>query len=473
MKALKRSAGALGHALGMDGAVTFTFLARLTSIAGSVGTVLLLVHFLSPVEQGYYYTLLSLVALQMVFEMGFSFVVQQLAAHECARLALGACGSVSGDGAAHARLASALRMSVRWYTSAAAAMGAILAPLGTVFFARHAAGGVAPVAWQGPWLAAVAASMLGLWCTPFYSFLDGCGYVRAVAAMRFRQSIASAICAWIPLILGRGLYSPAAALVGYVGAGLWFVLGHRRLLFGLLRHPAGAGEVDWTREVWPFQWRIAVSWMCSYFTVQALIPTVFALRGPVEAGQMGMSLSVTGYMSVLALAWTSTKATPFGILIAQREFQRLLQLFRRAVAQSLSAFSLIAAAVLAVVAVLPWMAPRLALRMLPASLLGLLVLGAAANHLTQNLAILLRSFKREPFLGQSLLVAAVNIACALAAIPRLGAAGAVLGYLAATALAGLPLALILYRRCCRSLFPEAAREFSVQAAMATTEGTRQ
>ena len=51
------------RALGMDGAVTYAFLARLMSVSGSAGTVLLIVRFLSPVEQGYYYTLLSLVSL--------------------------------------------------------------------------------------------------------------------------------------------------------------------------------------------------------------------------------------------------------------------------------------------------------------------------------------------------------------------------------------------------------------------------
>ena len=112
----------LRKALGVDGAVAYMFLARLVVIAGSTGTVLLIVRYLSPVEQGYYYTLLSLVSLQMVFEMGLSFVIQQLAAHECIHLELDVDGSVSGDPVAHARLASALRLSLRWYTVAAAAM---------------------------------------------------------------------------------------------------------------------------------------------------------------------------------------------------------------------------------------------------------------------------------------------------------------------------------------------------------------
>jgi O-antigen/teichoic acid export membrane protein len=437
------------RALGMDGAVTYAFLARLTNIAGSAGTVLLIVHFLSPVEQGYYYTLLSLVSLQIVFELGFSFVVQQLAAHECVHLELSSDGGVSGDATAHARLASALQLTVRWYTAAAILMGLVLAPLGIVFFARHASAGASQVDWQWPWLAAIAASMAGLWCIPYYSFIEGCGHVRAVAAMQLRQAVAYAALAWTAIVLHHGLFAPALVIAGQVGVGLHFLFTHRRLLFELLRHSPRAAAIDWRREVWPFQWRIAVSWMCSYFTVQILIPILFALRGPVEAGQMGMSLSIVGYMSVLALAWTSTKATPFGFLIARGEFERLAELFRRAVTQSMTAFAVIAACALAAVASLPAVLPRLSLRMVPVSLFALLILAAGANHLTQNLAILLRSFKQEPFLGQSLVVAALNILLAVAAIPKLGALGAALSYVFATAGAGLPLAWIIYRRARR------------------------
>jgi len=222
------------RALGLDGAVAFTSLARAVSIAGSTATVLLIVRFLSPVEQGYYYTLLSLVALQMVFELGFSFVVQQLAAHECIHLELHGDGSISGDLVAHARLASTLQLSMRWYTVAAVAMGLILAPLGEFFFARHGAPRAAHVAWRGPWLLAVGASMAGLWCQPFYSFLDGCGQVRAVAALRLRQAIVGMSLSWIVLLVHRGLYSPALVVLGQIAVGLFFLGARRRLLIGLL-----------------------------------------------------------------------------------------------------------------------------------------------------------------------------------------------------------------------------------------------
>ena len=111
---------------GIDGAVSFTIAARLLQVASSIGTVLLILHFLSPVEQGYYYTLLSLAALQTVFELGFSFVILQLAAHEAALLTIHPDGRVEGDGAAHARLASVLKLTLRWYSWAAVALTAVV-----------------------------------------------------------------------------------------------------------------------------------------------------------------------------------------------------------------------------------------------------------------------------------------------------------------------------------------------------------
>jgi hypothetical protein len=325
----------------------------------------------------------------------------------------------------------------------------ILAPLGMVFFAHHAAAGSSQVAWRAPWLLAAIASAASLWCMPFYSFLEGCGEVRAVAALRLGQSLVGSLLAWTAMLLGYGLYAPALVIVGYIAAGLWFLAGRRRLLAGLLRYPAGKGAIRWNREVWPFQWRIAVSWMCSYFTLQIFIPILFALRGPVEAGQMGMSLSVASYMTILALAWTSTKATPFGSMIARREFHALDRLFVTAFRQSFAVFAAIAVAAVAAVAVLPSFAPHLAARMLPAGLFAVLILGAAANHVVQSLAILLRCFKREPFLFQSLSVAALTLLLAGWSAPRWGNAGATLSYLAATAVIGLPIAGAIFIRARR------------------------
>ena len=116
--------------LGLDRAVGFTVLARFWSSAAGLVTVFLIARFLSPAEQGYYYTFGSLVAMQMVFELGFSFVILQMASHERAQLSISADYEITGDATAHARLASVIQKSVRWYSVAAVLVAATLVPVG-------------------------------------------------------------------------------------------------------------------------------------------------------------------------------------------------------------------------------------------------------------------------------------------------------------------------------------------------------
>src|SRR5215469_7648337 len=124
----------LRRALGLDRAIGFTILARFWSSAAGLVTVALIAHFLSPAEQGFYYTFGSLVALQIVFELGFSYVIMQMASHERAHLTISADYQVAGDAVAYARLASVIQKSVRWYSVAAILMAIALVPAGLWFF---------------------------------------------------------------------------------------------------------------------------------------------------------------------------------------------------------------------------------------------------------------------------------------------------------------------------------------------------
>jgi Ca2+/Na+ antiporter len=83
-----------------------------------------------------------------------------------------------------------------------------------------------------------------------------------------------------------------------------------------------------------------------------------------------------------------------------------------------------------------------------------LVLAAGANCLVQNLAALLRSFKSEPFLLQSLIVATSTLALTAFTAARWGSSGAALSYLVAAAVIGLPLALAIFARARRKYLAE-------------------
>lgn len=437
------------RALGMDRAIAYTSLARVVNIAGSAGTVLLIVHFLNPIEQGYYYSLLSLVRLQIIFELGFSFVIQQFAAHESARLALHDDGQIEGDAQAHARLALVLKKTLRWYIAAGILLGVTLVPAGLVFFS-HRAGSAAPVGWHWPMYASVLTCVLIFVLDPLLSFLDGCGYVKQVAGLRMAQAIVGIGTGWSAFLVHKGLYSPALVMLGYAIAGALFLWKYRRLLGGLLRYSAPRDAISWRREVWSFQWKIAVSWLCSYLMAQLFVPALFLLRGPTEAGQMGMSLSIGGYMWQVVLAWTSTKATPFGQMIARKDFTALDRLFQRTLRQSLGILLVLLAICMAGILALQSLYPRFAHRMISPWAFVLLFLAVIAVFIVQCQAIYLRAHKREPFLWQSIGTAVITCLGITLFIPRWGTFGAAAAYVLGAVLVGLPWAAIIFGRVRRS-----------------------
>jgi hypothetical protein len=447
--------------LGVDSAIAYIISARIWSFVGNIGTVLLMLHFLSPLEQGYYFTLISLAALQAVFELGFSFVILQMAAHERAHLTLHEDGSVEGDPIAHARLASVLQLALRWYARAAILLGVILLPAGMLFFSRNAHTGQR-ASWLFPWiLSAVSCSALFM-LNPVFSFIEGCGEVSQVARLRLHQCIANTACAWGAMLAHHGLFAPGMIIVSSAVVGSVFIWRHRKLLAGLLRYESDRHTVNWRCEIWPFQWKIAVSWLCTTYTVQIFTPILFHFRGPVEAGQMGMSISITGYISAVVLSWMSTKASPFGLLIAQGRIDDLNHLFKSSLQQSMSVLLLLDAACMAGVFGLHRWFPHLAQRIVPPSVFALLLLATLGTTVVQSQAIYLRSFKREPFLGQSSAVAILTVAFCLVTVERMGQMGISLGYLICAGAIGVISGTIIQRSWTRKV---AKNNAEMQAAI--------
>jgi hypothetical protein len=447
--------------LGMDRAIAYTFAARACTIIGSTGTVLLIVRFLSRVEQGFYYTLLSLVNLQLVFELGFSFVVLQLAAHEIIHLHIGSDGSIAGDPRAHVRLAAILRKTIRWYLAAGVVMGITLLPAGILFFGRTAHD--ARALWFWPWTASALLIVVLFVVNPFCSFLEGCGQVRQVAGMRLAQAVLSIVAAWSAMALGIGLYSPAMVIVACIVPAATFLWTQRAIFRGLLRHEADESALLWREEVWSFQWKIAITWLCSYFTVQSLTPVLFAARGPVEAGRLGMSLSIAAYMWNLVFAWMSTKAAPFGQLVAKRDYAALDQLFFHTLWQSVEVLSSLIALCIVAIFALKAFVPSLASRMVSPELFVLLLITAVSTLIVQSEAIYLRAHKEEPLVWQALAVAVLTSGGAYLTAPRWGLVGTCVIYFVCSGVIGVIAATLIFRAKRRSHALQAPKAVGVPA----------
>ena len=435
----------LRDVLGLDRAIIFTVLARgWQSLAGLV-TIALIARFLSPAEQGYYYTFGSLVALQIVFELGFSFVIQQMASHERAMLTISPDYRISGDPVAHARLASVLQKSVRWYSVAAVIMAIFLICAGLYFFTAHQQG-LAQVRWKAPWCCVALAATLTFQIDPLLAFMEGCGYVANVARLRLMQAATGSLLAWLALLSHHGLFAPAMMIFGTASTALVWVYRHRRFLLGLLRHHPGEHRIRWGTEVWPFQWKIAVSWLCGYFIFQLFNPVLFAYQGPVAAGQMGMSLNVATALQAIAISWVNTKSAPFGAMIARKDYAQLDHTFFRSLWQSLVVCLTGGLVFLAGAIWLNQNQIPFAHRLLSPAALLLLFCATTINIAIFSEALYLRAHKQEKFLLNSILTASLVAASTLFFGRSYGAMGIISGYLTILVVVGLGLGTFTFMK---------------------------
>jgi len=426
----------LRRLLGLDRAVVFTVLARgWSSLAGLI-TILLIAHTLTGAEQGYYYTFGSLIALQMIFELGFSFVILQMASHECAHLSISKDGQISGDPVAHARLASVLQKSVRWYSLAALLMLCVLIPVGLHFFGHNTHSGQT-VAWRGPWWAVAIVTGFAFQIDPLFSFLEGCGFVPQVARTRLWQAVVGSSLAWTAMLVHHGLFAPAMTIGGQVLVGSIWLYTKRKLLLPLFSFHAGDGRIHWWQEVWPFQWRIAISWLCGYFIFQLFNPILFAYWGPTAAGQMGMSLNISNALMAVSIAWVNTKAAPFGSMIARKEYASLDQIFFRTLLQSVAVCFLGSVAIWGAVVYLNLSLSPFAHRVLQPLPFGMLLIATIFNHIVICEAIYLRAHKQEKFLVNSIVGAAFMLLSSYVLGIRFGATGMISGYLVSSTFIGL------------------------------------
>ena len=185
--------------------------------------------------------------------------------------------------------------------------------------------------------------------------------------------------------------------------------------------------------------QMASSWLCGYFIYQLFNPVLFAYKGAVVAGQMGMSLSVVNALRSVAISWINTKAAPFGGLVARKEYSALDSLFFRASRQSL--------VVLTVGSIAVWLSDlylnmahvRFAQRLLSPAALAILLLATILDTIIFAEALYLRAHKQEKFLLNSVLGALLVSASTFFLGRSYGAIGVVSGSLMIGLVMGLPL----------------------------------
>lgn len=94
--------------------------------------------------------------------------------------------------------------------------------------------------------------------------------------------------------------------------------------------------MQYMQEIFPYQWKIALSWISGYFIFQLFNPVLFATEGAVVAGQIGMTLAALNGIQALSLSWLNTKIPLYSQLIALKDYKQLDNTFNQTLIQMTS-----------------------------------------------------------------------------------------------------------------------------------------
>jgi len=431
---------------GVDWAIFYTSSGNIVRSAGGLLTVVLIASFLTKEEQGFYYTFSSVLAIQIFFELGLGGIISQFVAHEMAHLTIVNNRDIEGNPANLSRLGSLIHFCVKWYAILAGLLLVTLLIAGVSFFNRF--GGSNPdIHWKIPWAIIALTTSLNLLISPWRAVLQGMNKVKEMARIALVQQIVVMVLTWLGLIIGAKLYvlainSVTSFLILIV---LYARTPYPRLIYRLYKQKI-VERVSYLNEIFPYQWRIALSWISGYFIFQLFNPLIFAFDGAAAAGQMGITLVVLNAILSLVVSWTTTKIPVWSTFIAKNDYSTLDKSLKDVIKNS-SVVSIIGIlGFLTVLAVLLYLKVPLAGRFLPLWLCAILLFTIPLNNIVNAWATYLRCHKKEPFLAVSIVTGLFCAGTTWLTAKYVGVSGVVIGYFCVILLVSFPFSYYTFRK---------------------------
>ena len=398
----------IARRIGMDKAIAYTITGKMFQFFTAAFSVIFIARYLSQDEQGYYYTFGSIIAIQVFFELGLTTIITQFVAHEASFLKIND-NIIEGVKRHQSRLASILSICIRWYSIISIFLFVLLLISGYIFFTTYNKE-ECDISWSWPWLLLVVGTILQFIIAPLVSFIEGLGYVKDIARFRLIQQIIQPIVMWGGLYLDVGLYVPGAdALIRTLVIITLIIKSPILKIICKIRRIEITDKVSYISEIFPYQWKIALSWISGYFVFQFFNPVLFAFEGALVAGKMGMTMQALNAIQALMLAWINTKVPRLATFIARKEYKELDDLFYLTFKQILLLGFIVIFIFYLTIAIiqyfdLSFFSINIGERFISGIPLFLMVASVYLMFPINCWAIYLRSHKREPLLLNSVVI---------------------------------------------------------------------
>lgn len=302
-----------------------TALNQLWRLFSGPALLILIPLYLTAQAQGYWYTFISLAALAIFADMGFSTILLQFSAHEFAHLHFTDDQRLSGDPHHLDRIAALWKFGLKW----SVAMGLLSFPIILLVGVSILGGQGSTVSWEIPWALYTIASVLVFINSILLSFIEGCNSVGEVQKIRFAISFILVVSTMILLVADAQLYALACSLLISALSGTLILLYRYTPLLRQLYTLGKMSTHAWGKEIFPLLWRYAISWISGYFIFQIFTPVAFHYYGAQEAGRIGLSIALFSAIFGIANIWMTIIIPKINILVAHKNYPLLDQIFKK------------------------------------------------------------------------------------------------------------------------------------------------
>ena len=430
--------------IGLDAVTSTTIVTRVWTTASGLALIIGISFFLDPFEQGVYFLFVSMLAAQVLLELGLSFTLSQFTSHEFAYVSWTKTNLLEGKQENVFKVFRIFKFALVWYSIIGILMLAIIFPVGIFFIDSTTNESIFDKSIFIAWGVYVITGSINIIVNSILALIESTGRVLEIARVRFLQAIFSTAFIFTTLYLGGGVYALASGLFGYIIIGIiWLSFSYLNFLKQTLQFSAEIKLIF--KEIIPMQWRIAISWIFGYLTFYTFTPMIFYFVGGVESGKYGMSMQIFTALNSLGIAWITTKMPLFCELIALKKQKKLYKVFYTSLAQSTCVMIAINLMVIFIVNIKLDLFIHFASRILPLKLIILLCICSIVNHLIFSIAAVIRAQKIEPMLVPTVINGIAMIGIGWILIPIYGISGAVWVYTLCTFIGLLAAFYIFYK----------------------------
>lgn len=291
------------------------------------GPVMLLAipFFLTPMEQGYWYTFSGLAALSIFADLGFTTIVLQFSAHEFAYLKFGEKNILIGDDKHLWKLSSFFRFTISWLRRIVCIVFPLIMIGGYIFLSLKPA----EIHWQVAWILYSVASAGAFFNSAIMSFFEGCNSVGLLQSVRFRVAVCSTLTSLLGLAMGWNIYALSLSLLVNVLVGMAYIICYFSQPIRQMWKNSSIDCYDWWPEFSSLIWRYAISWCSGYFIFQLFTPLAFHFHGVEFSGEIGISIAMWTAGFSISNTWITAIMPKMNMLVSERKWLELDRLFQR------------------------------------------------------------------------------------------------------------------------------------------------